>query len=225
MSVAVCLRSNILLMRAQTFTQQGVEDLFTPYGPIEKCTLLFHPGTNQCRGIGFIKYYEHRSATDAIRGLHGHILPGTNRPLQVKFAKASVLKSSGDPSASSMPSGYGPMTGHFGVGTVSQTPAGPAMPTDLGAPPSSNVSARTVSNAPYARSSNIPLLPTSAAAMRPPTMPNASASGYGMMPPSTSTSSSNAECNVYVAGFPGSLLNVVFCFLLVSVEFFFAFHV
>lgn len=60
--------------------------LFAPYGTVNECKILIDPQTQLSRGMGFIKYATQQEADNSINALNGQVLPGTVKPIIVKYA-------------------------------------------------------------------------------------------------------------------------------------------
>lgn len=67
-------------------SNEQLQQLFSPYGHIADCKILLDPQTQLSRGMGFIRYSTQQEAENAINALNGQALPGTVKPIIVKFA-------------------------------------------------------------------------------------------------------------------------------------------
>jgi len=61
--------------------------LFAPYGSISSMVVLTDGHNGGSRGVSLVRYYSIESASTAIAALHGRVIPGHDRPLEVKFAE------------------------------------------------------------------------------------------------------------------------------------------
>lgn len=66
------------------FDDQGLNDLFAPYGSISSARIMRAKGTRRSKGYGFVLYRDSASAVRAIGALHGHVLQGSR--IQVRLA-------------------------------------------------------------------------------------------------------------------------------------------
>eukprot|EP01100_Stratorugosa_tubuloviscum_P013032 TRINITY_DN6370_c1_g1_i1.p1 TRINITY_DN6370_c1_g1~~TRINITY_DN6370_c1_g1_i1.p1 ORF type:complete len:366 (+),score=166.73 TRINITY_DN6370_c1_g1_i1:51-1148(+) len=67
-------------------TKDQLQQLFSHYGTIVDVKLLTDPNTKMSRGLGFIVYAGPKEAENAIKALNGHCLPGTIKPIVVRYA-------------------------------------------------------------------------------------------------------------------------------------------
>lgn len=73
-------------MLSKELDESDVRSLFSPYGPIEECTVL-RDSAGKSKGCAFVTYLTRRSAHNAIKSMHHcHIFRGCSSPLVVKFA-------------------------------------------------------------------------------------------------------------------------------------------
>ena len=70
---------------AFTVTEQDLRDLFTPYGVVDRITVITDRDTGRPRGFGFVEMADDHAAQEAIRALHGQELAG--RALNVNEAR------------------------------------------------------------------------------------------------------------------------------------------
>jgi cold-inducible RNA-binding protein len=66
-------------------TEDELEQLFAPYGTVERVQILRDRGTGRSRGFGFVEMPDRHAAQDAIAALHGTPLAG--RTLTVNAAR------------------------------------------------------------------------------------------------------------------------------------------
>eukprot|EP00002_Diphylleia_rotans_P026131 TRINITY_DN519_c0_g1_i4.p1 TRINITY_DN519_c0_g1~~TRINITY_DN519_c0_g1_i4.p1 ORF type:complete len:364 (-),score=77.18 TRINITY_DN519_c0_g1_i4:301-1392(-) len=99
------------------FTEQDVRPFFEPFGNILEINVIRGPG-DVSRGCAFLKYSKREEAMIAIRDCDGKLtLPGTVKPLQVKFAETAKQKTQRKmqravtqmPPMGASPFGYNPM--------------------------------------------------------------------------------------------------------------------
>jgi len=62
-----------------------LEQLFVPYGTVERCQIITDRETGRSRGFGFVEMPDNAEAKEAITDLHGMAHRG--RPLTVSEAK------------------------------------------------------------------------------------------------------------------------------------------
>lgn len=75
---------NIFVYNVAPETEENtLWELFGPFGAVQSVKLVKEPGSNQCKGYGFITMTNYEEATMAIRSLNGYTLAG--RVLQVSF--------------------------------------------------------------------------------------------------------------------------------------------
>eukprot|EP01102_Stenamoeba_stenopodia_P008317 TRINITY_DN2384_c0_g1_i1.p1 TRINITY_DN2384_c0_g1~~TRINITY_DN2384_c0_g1_i1.p1 ORF type:complete len:413 (+),score=89.60 TRINITY_DN2384_c0_g1_i1:304-1542(+) len=67
-------------------SSEQLRTLFAPYGTISECKILIDPQTQMSRGMGFIRYASQQEADNSINALNGQVLPGTVKPIVVKYA-------------------------------------------------------------------------------------------------------------------------------------------
>uniref|UniRef100_A0A1I8GGL7 RRM domain-containing protein n=1 Tax=Macrostomum lignano TaxID=282301 RepID=A0A1I8GGL7_9PLAT len=68
-------------------------ELFGPFGAVQTVKVIRDPGTNKCRGFGFVTMSNYEEALLAIQSLNGYTVG--NRTLQVSFKSAASPKSMG----------------------------------------------------------------------------------------------------------------------------------
>jgi RNA recognition motif-containing protein len=66
-------------------TEQGLEELFAPYGSVRNASIIRDRQTGQSRGFGFVEMEDDDQASAAIDGLHGQ--PFDGRTLTVNEAQ------------------------------------------------------------------------------------------------------------------------------------------
>lgn len=59
-------------------TEQGLTDLFTPFGEVASVAIIKDRETNRSRGFGFVEMPELKEAQKAIKDLDGKELDGRN---------------------------------------------------------------------------------------------------------------------------------------------------
>eukprot|EP00667_Euglena_gracilis_P002100 EG_transcript_2099 len=69
-----------------------VSELFGTYGPISSLVVLSDPVTGGSRGVSLVRFHTVEDATKCITALHGIVLQGHDRPLEVKYAETSTEK-------------------------------------------------------------------------------------------------------------------------------------
>ena len=69
-----------------------LEALFTPFGQVVSSIILTYPQTGVGRGVGLVRYFSVADAAKAILSLHGKVLDGHDRPLEVKYAENQEAK-------------------------------------------------------------------------------------------------------------------------------------
>ena len=70
----------------KTTTEEEFRKLFEKYGKIETIKLVKNEASDECKGIGFVRYSIKEEAEGAIEAMNGKILPGSTMPLTVRFA-------------------------------------------------------------------------------------------------------------------------------------------
>jgi len=70
------------------FTDAEMRALFSQFGHILSLVVFKDTQTGACKGSGMIRFSTTAEATAAIRGLHHAMLPGLERPLEVKYAES-----------------------------------------------------------------------------------------------------------------------------------------
>ena len=66
-------------------TEDELEQLFAPYGRVDRAEIITDRNTGRSRGFGFVEMPDSAAAKAAIQGLQGHQLAG--RALNVNEAK------------------------------------------------------------------------------------------------------------------------------------------
>ena len=69
------------------FTLVQLESLFSPFGQVCSAVVLTYPQTGIGKGVGLVRYFCVPDATKAILDLHGKVLEGHDRLLEVKYAE------------------------------------------------------------------------------------------------------------------------------------------
>jgi len=75
-----------------TMRKEEVDELFSKYGEISSSTLLVDPSSNEPRGVAMVRFASPECAAAAIEALNGQTLPGSTKPLQVRYAKVGGSK-------------------------------------------------------------------------------------------------------------------------------------
>src|SRR5262245_49352273 len=52
-------------------TTDELEELFTPYGTVERCQIITDRDTGRSRGFGFVEMPDEAQAKEAVQDLHG----------------------------------------------------------------------------------------------------------------------------------------------------------
>jgi RNA recognition motif-containing protein len=74
-------------------TDQGLEELFTPFGSVTSAQVIQDRDTGRSKGFGFVEMGDENAAREAIKGLHETEHDG--RPLTVNEAKPREERSGG----------------------------------------------------------------------------------------------------------------------------------
>ncbi|CAO3680564.1 unnamed protein product [Umbelopsis vinacea] len=74
-----------------TMNEPQLEEMFKPYHTISN-RILRDPQTGLSRGVGFARMSDRSAAISVIETFNGHTLPGSNVPLQVRFADSLAQK-------------------------------------------------------------------------------------------------------------------------------------
>eukprot|EP00667_Euglena_gracilis_P003139 EG_transcript_3151 len=68
----------------------GLRAVFSPYGHIVSLVVFKEVRTGLCKGSGMVRYSTTAEAAAAIQALHHQVLPGMDRPLEVKYAESKT---------------------------------------------------------------------------------------------------------------------------------------
>ncbi|KAI9284315.1 hypothetical protein BC943DRAFT_338262 [Umbelopsis sp. AD052] len=74
-----------------TMNEPQLEEMFKPYHTVSN-RILRDPQTGLSRGVGFARMSDRSAAISVIETFNGHTLPGSNVPLQVRFADSLAQK-------------------------------------------------------------------------------------------------------------------------------------
>jgi len=69
-----------------------LKNIFAPFGNILETKTLIDYNTNQCRGVGFVRFRTKDEAQNAIRALNNQSIPQLSKPIHVKFAENNEEK-------------------------------------------------------------------------------------------------------------------------------------
>lgn len=69
----------------KTLTDEGLRDLFKPYGNLIECRVL-KDKQKKCRGVGFVRFDSHQNAMKARDALNKKTPPGWTREIRMKLA-------------------------------------------------------------------------------------------------------------------------------------------
>eukprot|EP00667_Euglena_gracilis_P013781 EG_transcript_14246 len=72
----------------------GLRAVFSPYGHVLSLVVFKDAQTGLCKGSGMVRFSSTAEATAAIKALHGQLLPGLERPLEVKYAESKAERAS-----------------------------------------------------------------------------------------------------------------------------------
>jgi len=81
-----------------SMTKDQLHSMFSPYGEVREAKLLVEPRTQEPKGVGFIHFSNSQEAKNAIDGIHGLVITGSDKALECRMAKPN-------PKSSSMPEG------------------------------------------------------------------------------------------------------------------------
>jgi RNA recognition motif-containing protein len=109
------------------YTDMDVRCLFEPFGSVHTCRVLHHGDLTGLGGAALIRLSSVEEATNAIRDLNGHQIPGSYHPLIVKYADNSEAKAKKSATRSlplpsivqSQQQGYHPPQRHNPYGSLS----------------------------------------------------------------------------------------------------------
>jgi len=80
-----------------SMTKDQLQSMFSPYGDVRECKLLVEPRTQEPKGVGFIHFSNPQEAKNAIDGIHGLVITGSDKALECRMAKPNPKSSSSGP--------------------------------------------------------------------------------------------------------------------------------
>lgn len=89
----------------KTYNEEDIKREFAPYGNVISSYILKDRDTMQSRGIGFCRLSSDAEAVNAMKNMHGKMLPGADNPLNITVAKDSRKDRAAQPATTSY--GYG----------------------------------------------------------------------------------------------------------------------
>eukprot|EP00667_Euglena_gracilis_P000920 EG_transcript_920 len=89
------------------FTERDVGRLFGQYGPVCSLVVLRDAARSTSRGTAMVQFYSTEAATSAMYALNGVLLPGHDRPLEVRYARNPHQKGASKAKAPTLAAGRG----------------------------------------------------------------------------------------------------------------------
>lgn len=80
-----------------SMTKDQLHSMFSPYGTVRECKLLVEPRTQEPKGVGFIHFTTPQEAKNAIDGIHGLVITGSDKALECRMAKPNPGRSRDGP--------------------------------------------------------------------------------------------------------------------------------
>jgi RNA recognition motif-containing protein len=75
------------------YGKADVDAMFAPFGTICNSRILMNEVTGQCRGVGFVRFDNPDSASNAIQSLNGKVIGDATEAMQVRLASPTVSDS------------------------------------------------------------------------------------------------------------------------------------
>jgi nucleolin len=94
-------------------TQEGLAEYFAKYGDVEESKIVTDKNTGKSRGFGFLKFYEKRSAYNAMKDAENIVVDGRNLQIRYSNDKSSQMKGGNNSAKKGPASEFGVFVGNI----------------------------------------------------------------------------------------------------------------
>jgi nucleolin len=94
-------------------TQEGLAEYFAKYGDVEESKIVTDKNTGKSRGFGFLKFYEKRSAYNAMKDADNIVVDGRNLQIRYSNDKNSQMKGGNNSAKKGPASEFGVFVGNI----------------------------------------------------------------------------------------------------------------